>query len=163
MLTPGTLVLPTDLGPPVKSFDLAGDWRRRNRQYAVDIPYWLSHLAFFAGPYDDRSGLPNSGKYFHKYQDGWRNPQVYLRLDAKRLSICPANAIVEPISVQWELVSTLTLAAGTRSRLAILTPGRAPKVGTMVVETTDRRSAVLTGISARAVAEAAVELGLLEE
>jgi hypothetical protein len=152
MLHPGPasgLVIIRNSGSAVVSepaYDPFGVWRRRRRQHAIPGHQWVSPLAYYRGPFDDHDGLDLCQMVFGRASYAGRPLRIYLTAAETGIGIIPANGKGRSLWLRYEEVASIELRPGSTSRMVVMTPSNASKIGEVSIVTKQHRRAELSGI-----------------
>jgi hypothetical protein len=144
----------------VPPYDLFGARQRAIRQWLVPGRRWFSPLVYYTGPFDDGNGLVGGWEFLDRYNISFREAlEVFVTATETGFGIIPPVRKAVPWWIAYDEISQVELVPGTRGRLAIVTPGRARKIGVTTLTTRENRKAVFAGTPVRGPSALLSELG----
>jgi len=150
-----------DLGPDeYPPHDLFGAREAITRRWSVPGRQWFSPLAYYTGPFDDEEGFVGATEFLDHYNFSFREAlEVYLTAAQTGFGIVPAVRKAVPWWIAYDDISLVELVPGTRSRLAIATPGRAREIGVTTLTNKEGRKAISAGTPVRGLSALLSHLG----
>jgi hypothetical protein len=108
---------------------------------------WTSPIGFFMGPFDDTAGVAGSASFGPAQNRRRGAVGSSLLINETGLTIFrPQKQEPEHLACPVDALRSIDLFKGSEKDVALKTPGRAAKIGRVVITTNDGRAATVTGI-----------------
>jgi hypothetical protein len=147
---------------PEPPFDPFSVWSHRRRQHAIPGHQWVSPLAYFRGPFDDRNCLDLSQMFLGRSSHAGKPLHIYLTAAETGLGIIPARGKGRSLWLRYDEIDSIELRPGSTAKMVMMTPSAASKIGEVSIVTKQQRRAELSGIPNRGLYDLLMDLGAWE-